>query len=96
MTVAEIAASSLLDVLGRTRITRLDDVIEASIQGSNDVASYRVRVDGRHDACSCPAAIYTGRRDSRPCKHITALRLIRRALPPALGGETRHDDPRSL
>lgn len=75
---------ALLDALDRTRLTRLGAVIEAEIQARNG-STYRTRLDGSSWACSCPAAIYGGR-SAAPCKHATALRILRAALPLTLGG----------
>lgn len=81
----------LLHALDRLILTRLGPVIEAEVQGS-DARTYRTRLDGSSWACSCPAAIYGGRK-ADACKHARALRLIRRTLPPALGGTPK--SPRS-
>lgn len=75
---------SVLDALARTRLTRLGQVIEAQITG-RDGSTYRVRLGGDAWACSCPSAVYSGRR-ADPCKHTRALRIIRAALPLTLGG----------
>lgn len=75
---------SVLDALARLTLTRLGSVIEADVQG-RDGTPYRCRLDGTAWACSCPAAVYSGRK-AEPCKHARALRLIRSALPTPLGG----------
>lgn len=80
----ELHDRALIDALDRLRVTRLGHVIEAEVRG-NDRTSYRVRVDGQSWACSCPAAIYAGRR-GKACKHTQALRIIRRTLPLTFGG----------
>lgn len=74
----------LLDVMTRTRITRLGQVVEAEVT-RRDSTTYRVRLDGTAWACSCPAAVYGGR-TGEPCKHAKALRLLRATLPAAFGG----------
>lgn len=49
--------------------------------------AYRVRVGpGRRWACSCPRAVYGGRR-GEPCKHAAALRLLAGALPEPMRGD---------
>lgn len=75
---------ALLDALDRLRLTRLGAVIEAEVSG-RDGTQYRTRIDGPSWACSCPAAVYGGRR-GEPCKHARVLRLVASTLPTALGG----------
>lgn len=91
MTVFTPADLALLDCLARTRLTRLGAVIEAEVRG-RDGSLYRTRLNGARWACSCPAAIYGGR-SAAPCKHATALRLVRAALPEPLGGTAEANHP---
>lgn len=84
-TLEVLQAKATLDALDRLTITRLGSVVEAEVSG-HDGTTYRTRLDGAAWACSCPAAIYSGRRGSRPCKHAQALALVRSTLPPTLGG----------
>lgn len=91
MTTFTPADLSVLDALNRTRLVRLGSVIEAEAQGRGG-STYRVRLDGGAWACSCPAAIYSGRK-AEPCKHTRALALVRSTLPSTLGGtaESHHN-----
>lgn len=84
MTTYAPAPDALLDALDRLRLTRLGRVIEAEVQG-RDGSIYRTHLDGQRWACSCPAAVYSGRK-AEPCKHARALRLLAGALPITLGG----------
>lgn len=84
----KLADLTLLNALERTRLTRLGDIIEARVLGCDGGNPYRVRIDGSTWACSCPAAVYAGRRNGNACKHVSALRILRSALPPAFGGGT--------
>lgn len=77
-------AQAVLDALDRMAIIRLGQVVEADVLG-HDGSAYRVRIDGDSWTCSCPRAVYAGRRGG-PCKHALALRRIRSTLPPTLGG----------
>lgn len=91
MTAFTPADLALLDALDRLRLTRLGSVIEAEVQGRRGTP-YRVRLDGTAWACSCPAAIYGGRK-ADPCKHARALRIICAAFPLTLGGTAEANHP---
>lgn len=80
-------AAAVLDAFARLRLIGIAQAfLEAEVQASKG-EPYRVRIGpGRRWCCSCPSAVYGGRR-AEPCKHAVALRLLARALPDPLRGD---------
>lgn len=85
------STEAVLSALGRLRLTSITaEHLEAECAPARPSGqAYRVRVGpGSRWACSCPRAVYGGRRAAE-CKHAAALRVVANALPPALRGDWR-------